>query len=82
MTGPVRTVGAHRPATASADQESSDNPRDSATATMPTRNACSPGRNQILDSVIDFAVDQRRVAPLAEGEAVHDQPSVGMICEN
>ena len=42
----------------------------------------SPANNLILDAVIEFSVDQRPVTALAESEALHDQPSVGMICEN
>ena len=73
---------AHRPVAFAATQDAAENPREGCTTSTAAGYASSPANNQILVAVIEFPVDQRRGTAIAEGETVHDQPSIGVICEN
>ena len=73
---------AHRPLAFATKQDAAENPLKDRTPPAPAGHTSSPANNLILDAVIEFSVDQRLVTALAESEALHDQPSIGMICEN
>src|SRR5674476_599047 len=73
---------AHRTVAFAATQDAAENPLKGRTTSAPAGHTRSPANNLILHAVIEFSVDQRLVTPVAEGEAVDHQPSVGVICEN